>query len=390
MGGGPRTALDPVGLFKGKPTTPEPIDPAKVAADSLNAQLAAAPDVYKANAEYQPKYAALDQQILYDSLMGTAGAPGLLDMYGKASQQIGGQEADANTLQRTSDIADVARLGPQARAAYMAANPELARMMGGLQTNIAGQRDATYGRVTPSWAGAGDLTATRAEASSLNPMLMKQAGDQLALNGQLSTEDQRAAQQSARSAYAARGLNDSNGAIGAEILNTDSLMRQRRSEAQQFAGGLDTAATALNQGNADAVNRAALARYTTGADLSRSNSALDLQAQLSNLDYSRANTNDQFGREFQLASMLQGQAQDPFQMVLGRSGAPAAAAGAAGAASYTQGAGPKLFDPFNNSLMQIYAGNAANATAASVAAGNNQSSTQGALIGGGGTILVAL
>jgi hypothetical protein len=73
-----------------------------------------------------------------------------------------------------------------------------------------------------------------------------------AMQGQLSPEDIRAAQQGAREAYAARGQVFSPGAVGAEILGRDQLMRQRQAEArqnlQQSMGNVGAAAQ-LQTGN---------------------------------------------------------------------------------------------------------------------------------------------
>jgi len=71
-------------------------------------------------------------------------------------------------------------------------------------------------------------------------------------SGNLSAQDTRSAQQSAREAYGARGQVMGRGAIGAEILNRDALQRQRESEArasvQQSIGNLRNAAD-LQTGN---------------------------------------------------------------------------------------------------------------------------------------------
>jgi hypothetical protein len=417
---------------------PAPINPAQVGADSLATQLRLAPDVFAAEAQYRPQYAALDQQILGDSLLGTNGAPGLLDLYGTASQQLGQQQSDANTQQRQADINDVNQLGGLARQAYMNANPELAATMGGLQTHINDARSWQPQAITPNWAGAGNLgpaaqvTATGVQDSALTGTLTdnaahfadrtplqaeleSQAQEALRSGGALSASELADAQQSSRAAYAARGLNDSNASINAEILNTDAARQAKLAAARQFASQTDAtgqqtlnanrnfaqgmedsllsrgtfnanAANTASATNAGAANQFALTQFGTGADLARSNSALDLQAQLANSDQNRAAMNDQFGREFNLASMLQGQAQDPFQMVLGRSGATTQAQGATSAAGYTQNAGARLFDPFNSSLMQIYGGNQANQLAASTATANNNSAMGGAALGAAGTI----
>lgn len=600
---------------------PQPVNPAQVGADSLATQLRLAPDVYAGEAQYRPQYAALDQRILGDSLLGTNGAPGLLDLYGKAATQMGGQQIAANSQQREADIADVGRLGGQARDAYLSANPQLSRTMDSLENRIGQARNVTPGQVGPISAtaarlqqatlarsgrlgrastaqafdaSAGDIgqatmarsgnvgpasmmesfdaqagnlgaanpydaatfSATGVRDSALTPRLLddamnygrksdlqaeleRQAGTDLANGGNLTASELAAAQQDVRGAYAARGLNDSNGAIGAEILATDAARTAKMDRARTFAAGTDasgqkqlqdgrgfamgvedsllgrsqfnaasenaaaatntgalntaratnagannqfalsrfttdadlaarnaaartaasgtnagaanqfalsqfntdaemartnagaanqfasqrygteadiaarnaaarTATSATNAGaanqfalqrygteadmsrtNAGAANQFALSQFTTDADLARSNATLDLQRQMANLDYTRASTNDQYGREFQLAGMLQGQAQDPFQMVLGRSGAVGQAQGAAGQAAYTQGAGAKLFDPFNSSLMQIYGGNQANELAARTATANNKSSQSGAIMGTVGTVAAA-
>jgi hypothetical protein len=69
---------------------------------------------------------------------------------------------------------------------------------------------------------------------------------------QLSPEDIRNSQQAAREAWSARGLVNSRGAVGAEILNRDSLARQREAEArakvQQSYGNLQQA-TAMEMAN---------------------------------------------------------------------------------------------------------------------------------------------
>lgn len=511
MGGGPPSLKD---LSQGKlaheapvPATPDPIDPAKVAADSLAAQLKSAPDVYAANALYGPKYDALAQQSLADSLLGGNGAPGLLQLYGQAGTQLSAQDATANTAQRQADINDVSNLGGQARQAYLNANPDLAATMQSLSSSVNAAGSATPLSINANLASAGALgdaaratttdaspgtlgaasqmdptsfTATRAANGALTPQLFsdamnygqksplqqqleQQASSQLATGGNLTASELGNAQQSVRSAYAARGLNDSNGSIGAEILSTDAAQKAKLQAAQQFAANTDAAGqqqlqagrtfatgvndslTSLNQFNANSANSAAatnagaantaglanasaqnqnsqlaystaaqlaaqnaaasnsasatnanaanqfaLSQYSTNADLARSNSALDLQGQLANADLQRNTTNDQFNRQFQLAQTQQSQATDPFQLVLGRSGAPAQAASATSAAGYTQGAAPNMFDPFNSALMQIYAGNNANATAASVAAGNNASAQTSAGLSAGASVLIAL
>lgn len=73
--------------------------------------------------------------------------------------------------------------------------------------------------------------------SNIEATLQRQAEDELALGRSLSPEEQRNAQQSARAAFAARGLGTSMGASAAEILNRDAMGQARLDQRRQFALG---------------------------------------------------------------------------------------------------------------------------------------------------------
>jgi hypothetical protein len=57
-------------------------------------------------------------------LLGSNGQAGALDLFRQSSEASANIQNAANSSQRASDIADVARLGPQANAAFRAANPD--------------------------------------------------------------------------------------------------------------------------------------------------------------------------------------------------------------------------------------------------------------------------
>ena len=69
--------------------------------------------------------------------------------------------------------------------------------------------------------------------------LQRQAEEELALGRSLSPEQLRNATQSARAAFAARGLGTSAGSSAAEILNRDSYGEQRLAERRGFAGSVN-------------------------------------------------------------------------------------------------------------------------------------------------------
>jgi len=80
------------------------------------------------------------------------------------------------------------------------------------------------------------------------------AADQarIAQAGVLSREDTRDAQQAAREAWAARGMVNSEGAVGSEILNRDALIRQRQNEARAY--GQQSSANLYNAVGANTSN----------------------------------------------------------------------------------------------------------------------------------------
>ncbi len=73
--------------------------------------------------------------------------------------------------------------------------------------------------------------------SAIEAEIQRQAQEELMLGRSLSPEQERAAQQSARGAFAARGLGTSAGSSAAEILNRDAMSQQRLDQRRQFALG---------------------------------------------------------------------------------------------------------------------------------------------------------
>lgn len=84
----------------------------------------------------------------------------------------------------------------------------------------------------------GDAAGLLGGRSQIGGELESQAIADLQLGRGLSEQEQRDAEQSARGAWASRGLAFSNGAVGAEILNRDAYGRQRQDQRRAFAGGV--------------------------------------------------------------------------------------------------------------------------------------------------------
>ena len=141
---------------------PAPRDYGKETAETLRAQLDLAPEKYAAEAKYAPQYQALQLGLLKSA------TPELLQLYKEQiAPTMGEVEAAARSRSRAGDIADIERLGPQARAAIKAASPEQAAL-------------------------ADTLTA--------------QAQSGLAAGSRLTPDQQRMVEQQTRSGLAARGL----------------------------------------------------------------------------------------------------------------------------------------------------------------------------------------
>ena len=101
--------------------------------------------------------------------------------------------------------------------------------------NEQGQRLAGLGSDVAAISRA---TAQRGP-TSIETELYRQAEGDLALGRSLSAAENRDAQQSARAAFAARGLSQSLGSSAAEILNRDRYAQARESDRRNFAGAVN-------------------------------------------------------------------------------------------------------------------------------------------------------
>jgi hypothetical protein len=172
---------------------PAPRNYAQETADTLRTQLELAPERYAAEAQFAPRYQALQLDLLRQA------TPELLALYkDQIAPTMGEVEAAARSRSRAGDIADIARLGPQAREAMRGAAPE--------QTQIA------------------DILAQNATSNLL-------AGSRL------TPEQQRMAQQQARIASSARGMAQGPQAAFQEALRSQLMGAGIQQQRQQQAMG---------------------------------------------------------------------------------------------------------------------------------------------------------
>jgi hypothetical protein len=125
-------------------------------------------------------------------------------------------------------------LGDQMEAA-LGLYPQMTNLQFGTADEMARRLDNDYFKRARGVIGS-ELDAASAP-NQIEAELQRQAQEELALGRSLSPEQERAAQQSARAAFAARGLGTSAGSSAAEILNRDAMSQQRLDQRRQFALG---------------------------------------------------------------------------------------------------------------------------------------------------------
>jgi len=192
-----------MGLYT--PDAPKPRDYAQETRDTLQTQIDLAPDLYAAESSQEfgrPAYARLDLDVLRETLLGSAGRPGMLELYERnIMPRLGAADAAARDVAREADIAAVERLGPRATEAFRASNPEQAALMDELNRQA----------MTDLQSGA-----------SLPPSVAREL------------------EQSVRGAQAARGFGYGMADIGQEALvkglQAEQLQRRRQQFGQQIAG----------------------------------------------------------------------------------------------------------------------------------------------------------
>ena len=292
--------------------------------------------------------------------------------------------------QRRGDIEDLRELAPQAREAYMAANPEVAsrlaqvnrmadraerRAPSALASYTAGG-PASSGRATPGAFGAGSTphfseqvrrriprqagampkgqaalpreqvsfaqTPTAQgtnyaqgrlgqEVSGLQRELETQAREELAAGSALTAREKRNLSESARSAFAGRGLERSNRALLGEMQNRIQGNRQRLAERRAFAAGVSGQGEMMRRGRLQDTMAAGAQQFGQMATAEQLRMAQDAQDQ-----------------GFALNALNASRVVDPSQAILGR-GLTATSAGA-----FQQSAGSGLaanqmnMNPFAN------------------------------------------
>lgn len=177
-----------------KPSAPQPIDQAKVAAQASAAAAQQYKDQLAAQIAAYPQLEALQ--------LGTA-------------QKISGNLNDAYTGQAKSIIDQTLQQGATALTST------------GNRINALGDQSAAVATAAQQRALGGP--------SSIEQALYNQTASDLALGSRLNPEEERAASQQASNAFAMRGLGTGNSAAAADLLNRYSYGQARLGQRQQAA-----------------------------------------------------------------------------------------------------------------------------------------------------------
>lgn len=279
------------------PPAPAAVDPGQASLAFINAM--ASPELqgqlFQAEATYRPQYTALSQRDLQNTLLGVApgtaeGFYGTLDLADMAARRQAALQQSLQTQATEFGLAQLGAYAPQAREAYLAANPQMAAALaqaesfGGRQasgylnemgrlamqpastaqispmagtgfTPISAQQLTAAGTMTPERVeaeriaaeriAAGQVQAGQVGAGALGESLYQQALRSQQLSplsqalqaqglgmaqapGQITPEEARAATQGARERFAATGRLEDISALTGEALARAGASRERQ------------------------------------------------------------------------------------------------------------------------------------------------------------------
>jgi hypothetical protein len=153
---------------------------------------------------------------------------------------------DYNALMRSANEQAAASARAQVQA-QIEAYPQLEALQLGTIQKIAGNLNNEYTQAARGdinrVSGLGNMLADQVGPTNIERMLQQQAETELGLGRSLSAEETRDAQQSARAAFAARGLGTSMGSSAAEILSRDGAAQAREASRRNFASATNQMVT---------------------------------------------------------------------------------------------------------------------------------------------------
>ena len=343
---------------------PPPRNYAAEGKETIEGQIAVAPDVYAAEAEYGPKYAALGRDTFKESVrdLGPFIESDVMPLLARL-------ERTAQRGQREGDIADIEQFGARATRAVREATPELTRSLDRVEdlNKDFGPYMASSGGYDPHMLGRGERVGdARMGPSWMQNRLEFEAAEGLMAGRDLSRREVYDAEQSSRAAYEDRGLGRSQGALAAEVLTLDSARHARQRDRQGFAAGVERLGQPIRMADQQAQLRSgmfnvgeqrarALAnQYSYNAAAQNRSDAWNLAERGNQAAFNQAQR-DRRAYALDAAGTMAAGSLDPYMAITGR---PSRAGGAAGGylpgAGAFSNAGPSLFDSYNSYASDLY------------------------------------
>jgi len=156
---------------------------------------------------------------LYSNVMGAL--PGQMQGFQNLAAQAGGQLTPIN--QQLQGLAAQSQVGTNQTVAQL----------GALQQNVLGNARSDIFNATK-----GNVMGALGNLDPLTQQLQTTAQQQLALGGSMSPQMAADVAQQERAAYSARGMLQSTGSIGAEIMGQQQMQQQLLQQREQFAGSV--------------------------------------------------------------------------------------------------------------------------------------------------------
>lgn len=286
-------------------SAPPPPDPGKEYSSAIQAYIQNAPALFAEESQYQPGYNTLQQAMETSNIRSYEGT--MLQMMPTAQAMQNQMQASATGAQARLE----AQTAPGAAQALMASSPQYGQLAGYAAKQIGAAADPNLMGVATSLVGAapglaqGFYNLSGQAASQLQPInqqlgslanqslvganqqvaqlgnvqqqalqnarsdifnatkgnvmgalgnldpltqqLSTTAQQQLALGGQMSPEMAASVQQQERAAYQSRGMLQSTGSIGAEIMGQQQVQQQLLQQREQFAGSVSPLVQAEQQ-----------------------------------------------------------------------------------------------------------------------------------------------
>jgi hypothetical protein len=291
-------------------------------ANQLGMMQTAGPAVTQALMASSPQYGQLAN--MATSQMGAGLDPTLTGLYGNVMGAMPGQVQGFQNLasQAAGQLTPINQQLQSLAGQSQVGTDQTTAQLGQLQQNVLANARSDIFNATK-----GNVMGALGNLDPLTQQLSSTAQQQMALGGQMSPQMAADVAQQQRAAYSARGMLQSTGSIGAEVMGQQQMQQQLLSQREQFAQGV--APLVQNEQQQRTAN--ALGLTSTDIQATLANQQLGANIGQSIAGIQQANIGLQSGLQGQIASNLQnaiqqqaglqGQALSAYQGAISQAGA---------------------------------------------------------------------